>query len=137
MGSIPRGQRGEGKVGCIASLIVFLLVGAAAAKLVPYWWDVDQLASTADELASRAGTIAPAGQDARETIKAQLLSKAREQNLPEAAKAGAITISIQQGADFGGMCTIRLNFSRNIDFYGITSYTWTTDKTISKPWGRY
>jgi hypothetical protein len=131
-------QRGEGKVGCIISLVVLLVLGGAAAKLVPYWWDLDQFFSSADELASRAGTIASTPEKGEETIKTQLMAKARELELPEAARPGAVTVSVTSGGDSSnGRCTIRIKFSRTLDFYGLTSTVWATDKTIAKPWGKY
>lgn len=123
-------QRGEGKIGCIVSLVGFLVLGAVAAKIVPYWWAVDQVVSTADELASRAGTLNA------ETITSQLKAKANDQEVQEALKPGAIHVAIS-GSGENGMCTITLKFTRDIDLYGVTRFTWTTDKRISKPWGRY
>jgi hypothetical protein len=125
-----QGQRGEGKIGCIISLLVFLILGGVAFKIVPYWWAVDQLINTADELASRAGLLKS------ETLLAQLKAKAREQEIPEAMKPGAIGVSITGGGE-SGMCTITLRFSRDIDLFGVTKVNWATDKRISKPWGRY
>lgn len=129
--SYQRGsQRGEGKVGCIASLLVFLILAAVAIKIVPYWWSVDQLANTADELASRAGVLNV------DTLTAQLKAKARDLELVEAMKPGAIRVAMQGDGQMGN-CTITLRFSRDLDFYGITKYTWTTEKVITKPWGRF
>lgn len=124
------GQRGEGKIGCIVSLVAFLVLGAVAYKIVPYWWAVDQLVNTADELASRAGTLNA------DTITSQMKAKANDQELQEALKPGAIHVSIS-GVGENGMCTITLKFTREIDMYGVTKVTWATDKRISKPWGRY
>lgn len=124
------GQRGEGKIGCIISLVVFVALSATAFKIVPYWWAVDQLVSTADELASRAGTLNA------DTITSQMKAKARDQDILEAMKPGAIAVSISGTGD-NGTCTINLRFTRDIDLYGVTKVTWATDKRISKPWGRY
>lgn len=124
------GQRGEGKIGCIISLVVFVTLSATAFKIVPYWWAVDQLVSTADELASRAGTLNA------ETITSQMKAKANDQEIFEAMKPGAIAVSIS-GVGDNGTCTINLRFTRDIDLYGVTKVTWATDKRISKPWGRY
>jgi hypothetical protein len=125
-----RGQQGEGKIGCIVSLLVFLILGGAAFKIVPYWWAVDQLANTADELASRAGLLNA------QTVTSQLKAKAAEQELPEAMQPGAIVVQMT-GEGQTGTCTISLRFSRDIDMYGITKVTWATDKRIVKPWGRF
>ncbi len=130
MSAYRRSQRGEGKVGCIISLLAFLILAAVAFKIVPYWWSVDQLVSSADELASRAGVIN------QESVMAQLKAMARELELPEAVAPGAIAVSMS-GDGTMGTCTITLRFSRDLDMYGITKYTWTTDKRISKPWGRF
>ena len=130
MTSTRSGQKGEGKIGCIVSLVVFLVLGAVAYKIVPYWWAVDQVVNTADELASRAGTLNA------DTITSQMKAKASDQEITEALKPGAIHVSIS-GSGENGMCTITLKFTRVIDMYGVTKVTWTTDKRISKPWGRY
>ena len=124
-------QRGEGKIGCIISLVVFVILLAAAFKIVPYWWAVDQLVSTADELASRAGTLTPA------TLNAQMKAKAGELELGEAQAPGAISVNISGSSGSSGNCTISLRFSRDIDMYGITKITWNTNKSVSKPWARY
>ena len=118
-----KGQRGEGKIGCMVSLVVFVALSAVAFKIVPYWWAVDQVVSTADELASRAGTLNA------ETITSQLKAKARDQEVFEAMKPGAITVSIS-GAGDNGTCTITLRFTRDIDLYGVTKVNWSTDKRI-------
>jgi hypothetical protein len=123
-------QRGEGKIGCIISLLVFLLLGAVAFKIVPFWWSMDQLASTADELASRAGMLN------QETVLSQMKAKARDLELPEALAPGAMSVAMTGGGT-DGTCTITIRFSRDIDFYGITKYKWGMDKRITKPWGRY
>lgn len=125
-----KAQRGEGKIGCIVSLLVFLILAGIGFKIVPYWWAVDQLVSSADELASRAGMLP------KETLGAQLKAKAQELELHEAMKAGAIAVSIQ-GDGQTGSCSITLRFTRDIDMYGITKVTWATDKRIVKPWGRF
>ena len=122
-----RRQRGEGKVGCIVTLLVFLVLVAVAAKIVPYWWSVDQLRDSADELASRAGLLND------ETIKAQIKAKAREQEIPEALAPNAIVVR-RQGSSNEGTMNIDLRFQRDLDFYGVYKYTWTTDKHIAKPY---
>jgi hypothetical protein len=125
-----KAQRGEGKIGCIISLVVLVMLGAVAAKIVPYWWSVDQLVSAADELASRAGQLG------KETVAVQLKAKAGELELHEAMKPGAITVNMS-GDGTTGTCVITLKFQRDIDLYGVTNVAWPTDKRISKPWGRY
>ncbi len=120
-------QRGEGKIGCVASMLVFIVLIAAGAKLVPYWWAIDQLQGNADELASRAGLLTD------ETIKAQLRAKARELELPEAMAANAIILR-RSGTPAEGSMAIELKFKRDLDFYGAYKYTWVTEKRVSKPY---
>lgn len=131
MGRSHRLQRGEGKIGCIVSLVVFGILAAVAAKIVPYWWSVDQLVSTADELASRAGVLRA------ESLKLQMNAKASELELAEALKPGAMVINLTGTESNSGTCTITLRFSRDLDMYGVTKITWNTEKRISKPWARY
>jgi hypothetical protein len=119
-------QRGEGKIGCVISILVLLVVIAIASKLVPYWWSVDQLGDNADELASRAGLLTD------ETIKAQLKAKARELELPEALAPNAISLR-RSGTEKEGSMVIELRFKRSIDFYGAYKYTWVTEKRVHKP----
>jgi len=120
-------QRGEGKIGCVVSILVLVLLIGVASKLVPYWWSVDQLGSTADELASRAGILTD------ETIKAQLKAKARELEITEALAPNAMSIR-RAGTDKDGTMAIELRFKRNIDFYGAYTYTWVTEKKYIKPY---
>lgn len=124
-------QRGEGKIGCIVSLVVLLVLGAIAAKIVPYWWTADQFINSADELASRVGVIG------KESVIAQLRVKASELELFEATKPGAVTVNVSSTDGQTGMCAIDIRFQRELDFYGITKYTWVTEKQIRKPWGRF
>lgn len=119
-------QRGEGKIGCVVSILVLVLVIAVASKLVPYWWSVDQLRDNADELASRAGLLTD------ETIKAQLRAKAKELELPEAMAPNAMILR-RSGSSREGSMAIELKFKRDIDFYGAYKYTWITEKRIYKP----
>jgi hypothetical protein len=119
-------QHGEGKIGCIVSILVLLLVIAVASKLVPYWWSVDQLGDSADELASRAGLLTD------DTIKAQLKAKAKELEITEALAPNAIVLR-RSGTDKDGTMVIELKFKRNIDFFGAYKYTWVTEKRVLKP----
>jgi hypothetical protein len=120
-------QRGEGKIGCVLSILMFALLLGIGGKLVPYWWSVDQLRDNADELASRAGLLND------DTIRAQLRAKAKDLELPEALAPNAITFR-RQGSEREGAMVIELRFKREIDFYGIYKYTWVTEKRVFKPY---
>lgn len=119
-----RSQRGEGKLGCILSLLVLASLVAILAKAGPVFYSNWELADACDFIATEASRL-PA-----EQVEANVRTKAKELGIPEALKQGAITVT-KTGGD-QGTCTIRLKYTRKIDLYGI--YTWVvdTDKPISK-----
>jgi hypothetical protein len=119
-------QRGEGKIGCIVSLLVLAIVLGVGAKTIPYAWAVEQLRDSADELGSRAGLLTD------DTIRAQLRAKAKELELPEALEPNALVLR-RAGSASEGSLVIELHFKREIDLYGVYSFTWPTDKRIFKP----
>ncbi len=121
-----RTERGEGKIGCMVTLVVVILGGGVAVKVVPEYLSNDAIMNTTRELASRAG-VRPV-----EEIKAQIMAKAKEEEIAEVLAPGAITINTTGNKD-AGTCTIRVNYTRNVDFFGITSTKLTFDKTVSMP----
>lgn len=122
-------QRGEGKIGCIISLLIVLLVAAVGYKAIPLYYANNQLSDTAEELGTRAATI-PA-----QIIEKQLRARAEELNISEARAAGAIQVTKTGTSE--GTCTIRLRYTRTLDFYGIAKYDVAVDKTIAKPYADY
>jgi hypothetical protein len=119
-------ERGEGKIGCISSLVALVLVGAVLIKVVPVFYSNNNLVSAAEDLGSRAGVMN------KGTVEQQLLAKVVELEIPEAAAKGATKVELQ-GDGHSGTCHITLHYTRKIDLYGI--YTWSveTDKVISRP----
>lgn len=120
-------QRGEGKVGCIVTLFIVLLGIAVGLKAVPVLWTNNELKDAAKDMASRASIMTPAA------IELQLRAKAKELGIPEAAASGAMSAR-KSGDQLQGNCAITLRYSQKIDFYGITTYTLTTDETVSAPY---
>jgi hypothetical protein len=114
-------QRGEGKIGCLVSLIVLVTVVAAAYKAVPVYWNNNELKDAANDMASRASVMPVA------TIELQLRGKARELGIAEAMVPGAITAT-KTGDNQQGNCTIRLRYSQKIDFYGV--YQWPVEVKV-------
>lgn len=127
MNSFRHRQRGEGKVGCILTLLVLVIGAAVAIKAVPVFWSNNELKDRAKDLASRA-SISPV-----EAIELQMRGKAKELEIPEALAAGAIRAS-KRGDGQQGTCTIRLKYQRIIDLYGV--YTWRieTNEEVSAPY---
>ena len=120
-------QRGEGKLGCIVSLLVLLVLVGIGIKAVPVYWSNNELKDAAKDLASRASV------QSVPLIEQQLRAKAKELEIPEALAAGAIVIT-KSGDNSQGNCTVRLHYSRKIDFFGITSYTLETEDSVSSPY---
>jgi hypothetical protein len=120
-------ERGEGKIGCILTLLVLIALGCVAAKVVPVFFANNGLITAAEDLGSRAG-ILPAA-----TLQAQLRAKAAELEIPEALAKGAMTVKVQ-GDSQSGNCTIELHFSRKVDLWGIYTLNIPVDKTLNRPY---
>lgn len=122
-----RQQRGEGKLGCIVSLLVLGVLGAAAYKAVPVYYGNSELVDACDFIASGAS------RKPLETVEREVKDKARELGVVEAlVDKGAIRVSKAGGGD-AGTCTITLKFRRTIDFYGVYKWTLVMDRRITKP----
>jgi len=120
-------ERGEGKIGCIVSLLVMVLIGGLAFKVVPVLFANNNLVTAAEDLGSRAGILSPA------TLEQQLKAKAVELEIPEALPKGAMTINVL-GDKSSGTCILKLHFTRKIDLFGVYTLPITVDKTITRPY---
>jgi hypothetical protein len=122
-----RRQRGEGKFGCIVSLLVVGVLGAAAYKAVPVYYGDSELKDACGFIASGAASKPV------EIIEREVKEKAKELMVVEAlTQKGAIRVTKTSGGE-AGTCTITLHYSRVIDFYGVYQWTLTTDSRTSKP----
>lgn len=122
-----RKQRGEGKIGCIVSILIFGTLAAAAYKAVPVYYGNSELIDACDFIASGA-----AGK-AIETLEREVKEKAKDLGVVEVLTSkNSVRIS-KSGNGEAGSCTITLHYKRTIDFYGAYQLTLVTDKTISKP----
>lgn len=119
-------QRGEGKIGCIISLLVLAVLIGAAIKAVPILFSNNDFVGSIESIAGRAAIIPQA------TIELQIRDKAKELGIPEALAPGAILVS-KSGDSISGMCTVRLRYTRKIDFYGVYTYPMETNLTKSVP----
>jgi Tfp pilus assembly major pilin PilA len=120
-------QRGEGKVGCISSLVVLALLTAIAIKMVPVYYANNQLYDAAERKAEGASGRA------EEVLLRELLEEARTIGVEQAIKPRAITVTKRGGGDGMGSCTVTLNYTTTIDFYGFYKYDVIVDKRITKP----
>ena len=122
-----RRQRGEGKLGCIVSLLVAGALAAVAYKAVPVYYGNSELIDACGFIASGASSKPV------ETLEREIKDKAKELMVVEAlTQKGAIRITKNSNGE-AGTCTIALHYSRVIDFYGFYQWTLTTDSRTSKP----
>lgn len=122
-------QAGEGKLGCIITIAVLVILIAAAMKAWPVYYSNNELDTAINN------DIAPmASRATDEEVMSQIKAKAKELDIPEALKPGAITVNItpSSGTDVPGNIHIVLRYQRPVDFYGVYSYTFVTDDTIDR-----
>lgn len=120
-------QRGEGKLGCIATLLIVGLIAAIGYKAVPVYYGNSELVDACGFIASSASGKPP------EIIEREVKDKAKELMVVEALtdkKAIRVTKTV---AGEAGTCTITLRYKRTIDFYGAYKWTLVTDQSITKP----
>ena len=107
-----------------------LLLALPAAKIFPVYHSNEKFIAAVEDVAGRASQMT------EETLAALILEKARDLKIPEAQAPGAVSvvrIIRPDGPSRGGMCTVRVNYSRNVDIFGITSISMKTDREIAKP----
>ena len=122
-----RHQRGEGKVGCLISLLVFGALVAVGYKTIPVYYSNSELADACDFIASGAA------RKPIETLEREVKDKARDLGISEVlADKNAIRVTKTSNGE-AGTCTITLRYKRTIDFYGTYQWTLVTEKRISKP----
>jgi len=120
-------ERGDGRIGCIISLLLLITACGVCFKVAPVLYSNDSLFTAAETIASRAA-IQPLKE-----LEAQLKAKAMELEIPEALPKGAITWTLE-GTKSEGTCTVELRYVRKVDLFGIYSLPITTDKTIRQPY---
>lgn len=120
-------QRGEGKIGCVASLLFLAVLTAIGFKAVPVYWGDNELKDAAKDLASRASVVPV------EAIELQLRGKAKELGIGAALAPGAIKAS-KAGDGTQGICTIRIKYAQTIDFYGVYQWTVNVDSQVMAPY---
>lgn len=125
MGSLHSRERGEGKIGCILSLLVLVAGVAAGIRIVPVYYTNNNFEEFVGDLAGQAG-FKPLPQ-----LEAELRSKADALGIAEALRKGAISVSMVGDQAFG-TCSVRLDYTRPVDLYGAYTLQVRTHKTISR-----
>ena len=121
-------QAGEGKIGCFGTLAVLGILIAAAIKFLPVYYSNTELVKACND------DIAPmASRATEEEVAAQVRAKAKELEIGEALKSGAISVRIlASGNDTPGNVHIGLRYTRTVDFYGVYSYEYETNENIDR-----
>ena len=114
-----RRQRGEGNLGCIFGLIVLALAIFVAFKMVPVKVKNAELKQTIVDEAKSAGT------QNDDKIRAAILYKAKEDNLP--IKEDDVKINRTSNA-----ITVDVAYTVPIEFPGFT-YQWNIHHVVSNP----
>lgn len=125
MTPFKQSQRGEGKLGCILTLLVVGAMVAVAFKIGPVYYGNMELADAADFKATM-GSRVPA-----EQVESEMRSKAKELGVLEALKPGGIKVTKTSSGD-SGTCTITLKYTCKVDLYGFTTVDIKQDKVITK-----
>src|SRR5690242_8875435 len=127
-------QAGEGKVGCFVTLTILIIAIAAALKAGPVYYSNNELVNAINSdigpAASRARSDM-AAEDLANQVALQIRGKAKELEIPEAMKPGAVTVTVQQStSDAPGNVHVVLRYTRPVDFYGVYSYSFDTNQTL-------
>ena len=120
-------QRGEGKVGCLVSLLLLSALGAAAFKAVPVYYGNSELVDACEFIASGAS------RKPVEVLEREVKEKARSLGVTEVLTDKTALRITKAGSGESGTCTITLRYVQVIDFYGVYQWPLTTEKRITKP----
>jgi uncharacterized membrane protein len=116
---LSRRERGEGQLGCLVGLIVLALGVFIAWKMIPVKVKTAELRQLVTDEARSAGTRSD------DKIRAAILAKARENNLPVTED----NIKISRAAS---QITVEVNYVVPIEFPGYT-YQWHISHTVQNP----
>ncbi len=119
-------QRGEGKIGCIVSLLILSVTVAAGMKVVPVLFSNNEFLNAVEGIAGRAAIIPQAN------IEAQIKAEARRLGIPEALAPEAIVVT-KTGDNLQGTCVVRLNYTRNINMYNVFTFPYKTETVKTVP----
>lgn len=127
-------QAGEGKVGCIVTVLILLIAIGVAIKAGPIYYSNNELVNAINSDigpgASRARSDMPA-EELEAQVTTQIRAQAKELDIPEAMQPGAIAVTVRQGtSDTPGNVHVVLRYKRTADFFGIYSYDFPTDETL-------
>jgi hypothetical protein len=120
-----RGQRGEGKVGCLIMIAIAVVVGFILAKTIPVYLDKldfeDQLEKVASEAGARNYPV--------ETIQERVIELCKVKEF-DASKED-IHVEKTGGNRPGGEVRIDIKYQRTVDYSGYYTYTFQFHSRVS------
>ena len=114
-----RGQRGEGKVGCLIGLVVLLIAGLIAYKTIPVKVKAAEMRDIVQDEARSASM------QSDKQIVGNILAKAKANNLPIVENQIKVVRS-------GGYIHIDLDYTVPVKFPGYT-YNWNFHHSAENP----
>lgn len=120
-------QRGEGKVGCVLSLALLVILIAVGWQVIPVMFANNSLQNASEAVASRAIHLT------EDNINLQIRDKAKELGVREALSPGALTVKKQGGSE-SGVCIVSFDYVTKVDLYGLYTIPIPTKKTMSIPY---
>lgn len=112
-------MRGEGKIGCIFWILVLVVVGMIAAKVIPVKIESAEFYDYMEEQAKFGLQASPEG------IKRQIMRKAMDLDLPVKSE----NLTVERVAE---EIRIHCKYEIPIEFPGYT-YVWKFDEKINRP----
>ncbi len=118
--TVPKGQRGEGNIGCIFWAVVFAVIAYVAWTMVPIKIASAQLSDYMEDQAQYAEHRTP------EEIKKSILGKAKLLGLPLDPKK----LTVKKSADYIEMDAV---YTVPVEFVGGYVYEWHFEHHINLP----
>lgn len=119
-------ERGEGQLGSIVMLIVFIMLALAAKAMGPIYWANYQFE---DRLTTIAGSFPP-NKEGDVRAKAAIKKAVEEAGL--LAYLDPDTCTVTSAGGIGGLRTVSCSYSREYSLFG-SKKTATFENTISRP----
>ena len=119
-------ERGEGQIGSIVMLIVFIMLALAAKAMGPIYWDNYQFE---DRITTIAGSFPP-NKDGDVRAMAAVKKAVSEAGLSQYLDADTCTVTSSGG--IGGLRTVSCTYTRDYSLFG-SKKSVTFEVTASRP----
>jgi hypothetical protein len=119
-------ERGEGQLGSIVMLVIFILLALAAKNMGPVYWDNYQFQ---DRLTTIAGSFPP-NKEGDTRAMAAIKKAVQEAGLLPYLDPDTCTVTSAGG--IGGLRTVSCTYTREYSLFG-SKKTVTFENTISRP----